>query len=128
VVRSRQPDPSRGGYAEGPARATHIDISERSAIARIQKHLPASEVPHLLKRRFQTINVWRPINNSALDCPLAFCDYRSVDKADTFPVTRDNPTYQGDLLAIRYNENQKWKYFYNVTPDEAVLIKRSESL
>ena len=107
-----------------PVSQAHVDQTAASAIARVHRHLPPSDVPKLLERRFQIINLWRPIDNPALDWPLALCDYRSVDlKKDTFPVARISPESTGETLAVKYNENHNWKYLHGMTPEEIVLIK-----
>jgi hypothetical protein len=107
-----------------PVPQAHVDQTTASSIARVHRHLPAKDAPALLKRRFQIINLWRPISNPAIDWPLALCDYRSVDvNKDTFPVALIYPDREGETMGVNYNPNQKWKYFYGVTPDEFVLIK-----
>ena len=85
--------------------------------------IPASEVPDLLTRRWQLINLWRPICRPALDWPLGLCDYRSVEKDDTFSVTLVYPDRTGETMGVKYNPNYKWIYYHAVTPDEGVLIK-----
>jgi hypothetical protein len=107
-----------------PVAQAHVDQTTASAIARVHRHLPSKDAPALLRRRFQIINLWRPISHPAIDWPLALCDYRSVDpKSDTFPVALIYPDREGETMAISYNPNQKWKYFHGMTPDEIVLIK-----
>ncbi|TFK23986.1 hypothetical protein FA15DRAFT_704949, partial [Coprinopsis marcescibilis] len=54
-----------------PASLVHVDQTPKASIARVSRHLPASEVPGLLQKRFQIINLWRPISHPALDWPLA---------------------------------------------------------
>lgn len=92
-------------------------------MARVHKHLTASDVPELLKRRFQIINIWRPIGNPAFDWPLGLCDYRSVDPSDVVPVALIYPDHEGETLGVKYNPNHKWNYFRGMTPEEVVLIK-----
>lgn len=112
-----------------PVSLTHVDQTTKSSIARVHRHLPADEAPDLLKRRFQIINLWRPISNPAIDWPLALCDYRSVDPAkDTYPVTLVYPDREGETLGVAYNPNHKWKYFHGVTPEECILIKCFDSV
>jgi len=90
----------------------------------VHRHLPPSEVPELLKKRFQIINLWRPISHPAWDWPLALCDYRSVNTVkDTVPISLIYPDTKGETLGIKYSEDYKWKYLYGMTPDEMVLIK-----
>ena len=103
----------------------HVDQTTKSSIARVHRHLPASDVPELLKHRFQIINLWRPISHPALDWPVALCDYRSVDPKDVMPVALiyPNSDFEGETMGISYNENHKWKYYREVTPEEVILIK-----
>ena len=102
----------------------HIDQTTSASIARVHRHLPPDEAPERLKRRFQIINLWRPINVPALEWPLALCDYRSVDpKNDVFPVALLYPDREGETFSVKYNPNYKWKYVRGMTPDEIVLIK-----
>lgn len=93
-------------------------------MARVHRHLPPSDAGALLKRRFQIINLWRPIGHAAFDHPLALCDYRSVDvKNDLVPTTLRYPDRDGETFSVRYNPEQRWKYLKGMEPDEIVLIK-----
>ncbi|CAA7262495.1 unnamed protein product [Cyclocybe aegerita] len=112
-----------------PVAQVHVDQTTAASIARVHRHLPASDVPRLLERRFQIINLWRPIGNPAYDWPLALCDFRSVDqKRDMFPVALIYPDREGETQGVKFNENHKWKYLRGMTPDEVVLIKCFDSI
>ncbi|KAG6844892.1 hypothetical protein H0H87_002728 [Tephrocybe sp. NHM501043] len=112
-----------------PVAQAHVDQTTKASIARVHHHLPADEAPELLKRRFQIINLWRPISQPALDWPLGLCDYRSIDPTeDTAPITLVYPDREGETLGVKYNPNQKWMYFRAVTPEEAILIKCFDSV
>mgnify|MGYP006955278394 FL=1 len=77
-----------------------------------------------MKKRFQIINLWRPIHVPALEWPLALCDYRSVNpEKDAIPVALIYPDREGETYGISYNPEHKWKYLKGMTPDEVVLIK-----
>ncbi|PPR01313.1 hypothetical protein CVT24_006346 [Panaeolus cyanescens] len=130
TIRRRRPDvldtdPSK----RQPVAQTHVDQTTASAIARVHRHLPAEDVPELLKKRFQIVNLWRPISHAAVDWPLALCDYRSVDvEKDTFPIALVYPDREGETLGVNYNPNHRWKYMYGMTPEEIVLIKCFDSV
>ncbi|KAF9447103.1 hypothetical protein P691DRAFT_732024 [Macrolepiota fuliginosa MF-IS2] len=112
-----------------PVAQAHVDQTTASSIARVHRHLPPTDAPALLRRRFQIINLWRPIANPAIDWPLALCDYRSVNpKNDTFPVALVYPDREGETMGVRHNSKHEWKYLYGMTPDEIVLIKCFDSL
>ncbi|KAF9259762.1 hypothetical protein L218DRAFT_947387 [Marasmius fiardii PR-910] len=76
-----------------PAGQVHVDVSLSAAFSHIHRYAPTSEASKLLSsRRFQVINLWRPINNPAFDWPVAFCVWDSVDvERDTFSVPRLRP-------------------------------------
>ncbi|KAG8696988.1 hypothetical protein FRC09_008158 [Ceratobasidium sp. 395] len=131
TVRGRVPEGTvEGPGNRGPARAAHVDQSAAAAERRVYRHLPESEVPSLLSKRYQIINLWRPINNPAWKFPLALCDFCSVasDKeGDVVPVTLKYPDRDGETLGVKYNSQHKWKYLAGMTPDEFVLFKCSDS-
>jgi len=111
-----------------PVPLVHVDQTAESSAARVNRHLPASDAPELLKHRFQIINLWRPINRPAWDWPLALCDYRSIDREnDLVPSTLRYPDRDGETLSVKYNPNHKWKYLKGMEPDEFVLIKCFDS-
>ena len=107
-----------------PVTFVHVDQTAASSVARVHRHLPAEDVPELLKHRFQIINLWRPIDHTAWDWPLAFCDFRSIDMKDDL-VSTDlvYPDRKGETLSVKYNPNHRWKYLKGMEPDEFALIK-----
>ncbi|KAF8901862.1 hypothetical protein CPB84DRAFT_1846578 [Gymnopilus junonius] len=129
TVRRRRPgDKGDSPGRRQPVDGAHVDQSASAAVARVHRHMPAAEVPNLLKKRFQIMNLWRPIHNAAIDWPLTVCDYRTVDPDDLFPVARIYEDSKGETLGVKYNPNHKWKYLYGMTPDELVLIKCADSI
>ncbi|KDR70145.1 hypothetical protein GALMADRAFT_230141 [Galerina marginata CBS 339.88] len=129
TIRRRRPGSDDQPGLRQPALQVHVDQTFKAAIARVHRHLPASDAPKLLERRFQLINIWRPISHPAIDWPLALCDFRSVNPdTDTFPMTLVFPDHEGEVMGVQYNENHKWKYLHGMTPDEIVLIKCSDSI
>lgn len=64
-----------------PVHLMHVDQTPAAAVARVRRHLPADEADALLVprgRRFQIVNVWRPVGHAAADQPLAVVDWRST--------------------------------------------------
>ncbi|KAG2363240.1 hypothetical protein BDR07DRAFT_1460432 [Suillus spraguei] len=60
------------------------------------RHFPPTEAFALMRRRFQIINLWRPISHPAEDWPLALCDFRSVDfEKELVPVALVFPIGRG---------------------------------
>ncbi|KIK90669.1 hypothetical protein PAXRUDRAFT_35226 [Paxillus rubicundulus Ve08.2h10] len=103
----------------------------------IRRHRPgeADDSPQnrqpvaLVHRRFQIPDLWRPISHTALDWPLALCDFRSVDvKRDLTAVTLIYPDREGGAYSVKYNDSHKWKYMRGMEPDEYVFIKCFDSV
>ncbi len=125
AVRRRRPeDKEDTPQKRQPVAQVHVDQTNKSSVARVHRHLPPSEAPNLLQKRFQIINLWRPISHVASDWPLALCDYRSVDpKADMVPTALVYPDREGETFGVKYNPSHQWKYVRDMVPDECVLIK-----
>ncbi|KIK39434.1 hypothetical protein CY34DRAFT_808271 [Suillus luteus UH-Slu-Lm8-n1] len=130
TIRRRRPgEPDDSPQKRQPVPLVHVDQTTSSSIARVHRHLPPTEAPSLLRRRFQIINIWRPISHAAVDWPLALCDFRSVDvKKDLLPVALIYPDREGETFGIKYNPNHQWKYMKAMTPEEFVLIKCFDSI
>ncbi|KAK4129712.1 hypothetical protein N657DRAFT_587935 [Parathielavia appendiculata] len=71
-----------------PVQQVHVDQTPAAAENRVRRHvkLPPAELDALLKRRYQIINVWRPIGHPATDFPLAVIDWRTTKPSDLVPV------------------------------------------
>lgn len=143
--RNRPGQIDSGATTRQPVQGVHGDQTAKSARVRVKRHLPEAEADEILASgtRFQVcalapapaamlirmdgvqiINLWRPIGNPALDFPLAFCDFRSIDAArDLVPHRIIFATYEGETLNVRHNAAHKWKYLRAQTPDEFALIK-----
>jgi len=82
TIRRHEPDAPRQ-----PVMQVHVDQTPAAAAARVRRHVqPAAEAEDLLRRRFQIINVWRPIGHPATDFPLAVVDWRTMEPDDLVAV------------------------------------------
>ncbi|KAI0195582.1 hypothetical protein EV127DRAFT_153885 [Xylaria flabelliformis] len=152
TIRRRQP-----GAARGPVQQVHVDQTPAAAAARVRRHLPPAEAEELLKHRFQLINVWRPISHPATDHPLAVIDWRSTVPEDFTPVDllypkradsvmddddrgkeklpdKTNDRYstegyepRGETMGVLANENHRFYYVKDMTPEEVLLLKCYDS-
>ncbi|CAN8096327.1 unnamed protein product [Discula destructiva] len=143
--------------ARQPVQQVHVDQTPRAAEARVRRHLPAHEAYGLLQRRYQLINVWRPIGHPASDFPLAVIDWRTTSPQDLVKVDLLYPTrnrslgdenddrgkeilpdpekaydttgyeVRGETYSIAPNESHKLWYMKDMTPDEAMFIKCFDS-
>jgi hypothetical protein len=77
------------------------------------------EAEGLLRRRFDIVNVWRPIRGPLRDAPLAICDARSVAFEDFVAsdlVYRDRT---GETYRVRYSSAHCWFYVPAMRTDES---------
>lgn len=109
------------GPLRGPVRRVHIDQSYAAGLSRVPYHLP-DEAEKLLKGRVQLINVWRPIKTVKRD-PLTVAQAQSVAEEDLVPIGLIYEKRQGETLAVKHRDTQKWFYKYHQTPEEVLLIK-----
>ncbi len=113
----------------GPATIVHNDFTVSSAIQRVRDLLPPDEAEARLKKRFGSINVWRPIRGPVQTAPLTICSYGSVAEKDLIPTERHYPDGRiGGTYHVAYNPAQRWYYFPDMERDEVILLKCFDSL
>ncbi|CAF3710780.1 unnamed protein product [Rotaria sp. Silwood1] len=108
-----------------PVLRVHADQTPISAHKRVTRH--ASNV---LWKRFQVINVWRPLKNPVYDYPLAVADFRSIHVLnDLIPTTLvyPPPLPNGETYSLVHNPQHRWYYWSKMTPDEVMLLKCYDS-
>ncbi|KAI0408995.1 hypothetical protein F4802DRAFT_547336 [Xylaria palmicola] len=110
----------------GPLFRAHVDQSYAGAEIVLRRHFP-EEADELLKRRYQIINIWRPIKTVEKD-PLAVADARSVPDSDLLAASILYPRGSRDeTWTMLPNDAHRW-YFKNAQEtDEVLLIKCFDS-
>ena len=127
TVRRRVPGSAdRGGGPRQPVQRVHIDHTARSGPQRVRDLLP-DDAPELLKGRVQVINLWRPIVGPLLDSPLAVCDATTVDPKDLVPSDLVYQHRVGETYSVAFSPDHRWYYVPRMQPDEALLIKCSDT-
>jgi hypothetical protein len=150
TIRRRDKNASRQ-----PVQQVHVDQTPGAAEARVRRHLSPQEADQLVKGRYQIINVWRPIENPASDHPLAVIDWRTTSPSDFIPTdllypkradsldlddrgkerVPDPQNYtstegyevKGETMAVAPNDNHKFYYQKDMTPDEVLMLKCFDS-
>jgi len=109
-----------------PVQRVHVDQTPASAFKRVERHV---QPPHPFKR-FQIINVWRPIRYTVHDWPLAVCEFGTLDVVnDLAPVILryPPPTPAGETYSVLYSPNHRWWFWSEMTPDDVILLKCYDS-
>ncbi|KAK3321884.1 hypothetical protein B0H66DRAFT_552856 [Apodospora peruviana] len=109
----------------GPVTRTHVDQSYVGAERRLRWEFP-SEGDELVKRRYQIINIWRPIETILKD-PIAVADANSVPDADLVGAELNEDDFRGESWVVRYNPNHRWFYKHKMAPEDVLLIKCFDS-
>lgn len=111
-----------------PLHTAHADQTARAAEGRVRLYVPdKEEAEKLLKGRYRIINVWKPLNGTVQSCPLAFASGSSVHPDDLVPIEFRLPTRKGEIVGVRFNQNQKWMYWSGMQNDECLLLKCNDS-
>lgn len=127
TIRIGDPEKRDALGVRDPVRSAHNDFTERSAPARVRDLLPADEAEELLKNRFTSVNVWRPLTGPVKTDPIAICAWDSIGENDMIPAERNYGNRIGGILNLSYNPAQKWTYFPDMERDEVILLKCYDS-
>ena len=112
-----------------PARFVHVDMAKGDAAAARARTAPQGKA---IARSAQ-YNVWRSLAGGTQDVPLGLCDYASVAREDLLdcqaifdPLDR-SPQWCFANYLLAENPAHKWFYYSDMTRDEAIVFKTSES-
>ena len=115
-----------------PARFVHVDMAKEAAAAMRDKTAPAAPTGKAIVRSAQ-YNVWRSLAGGTQDVPLGLCAYPSVAREDLldcdaiFDPLDGSPEWGFPNYLLAYNPAHRWYYYSDMTPDEAIVFKTSES-
>jgi len=125
TLRSSDPDRRAEKRVREPTSVIHNDYTPRSGPQRV-RDLTGDEAEALLARPFAIVNVWRPLQ-PVRTYPLALCDARTVADEDLVAAERRAKDRIGELFMVRYESEQRWYYFPDMTESEVLLIKTFDS-
>lgn len=109
-----------------PTSIAHIDATLASTEEEMERQF-GDEANSLMRRRFQWVNVWKPLRGPVNDWPLCFCDPLSVDSTDIEVTDMVYAEYFTENQSLRHNQNQKWYYLSDHRPEEIIIFKQSDS-
>lgn len=109
-----------------PTTIAHVDATLVSTQEEIVKQY-GDRAKDLAQKRYQWVNVWKPLRGPVNDWPLCFCDASSVDTTDTEATDMVYSEYFTENLSLRFNAKQKWYYLSDHRPDEIIVFKQSDS-
>jgi hypothetical protein len=112
-----------------PARFVHIDSSAAASRGMAEASLPAGRT----MRRYAHFNVWRSFSGAPQDVPLAVCAADSVAAADLisadaiFDPPGGGAEWSFESWLVAHNPAHRWHWFPDMTRDEALIFKTSDS-
>ena len=112
-----------------PARFVHVDMAKEAATAARDKTAPQGRE---IGRSAQ-YNVWRVLSQPPQDVPLGLCAFPSIAPEDLidcdaiFDPLDGSPEWGFPNYLLAHNPQHRWYYYSNMTPDEAIVFKTSES-
>lgn len=126
TLRREDTEAPSGAAGQSAHLRVHVDQNPRSARTRAINH----GGPERRFRRFQIVNVWRPLLDPVRNYHLALCDYRSLDvSGDLVATTLRFPAWLKDAenYSVKYNSRHRWYYWDSLAPDEAIVFKCYDS-
>lgn len=109
-----------------PTSIAHVDATLDSTREELVRQY-GDRAQELMTRRYQWLNVWKPLRGPVNDWPLCFCDASTVDSADAETTDMVYAEYYTENLSLRCNPKQKWYFLSNHQPDEIIIFKQSDS-
>ena len=112
-----------------PARFVHVDMAKEDAAVAREKGAPEGR---RIARSAQ-YNLWRSLAGGTQDVPLGLCSYPSIAEEDLLPCRAifdpldGSPEWGFDNYLLAANPAHQWFYYSDLTPDEAIVFKTSES-
>ena len=152
LARFSERDPNAFSSAvSAPARAVHSDLHRTFGYEQFpqQPHAEAAHAEVLerygepLSKRWRIFNVWQMISPPPQDTALALCALDSVAAEDFVEgkgffaepgvdaealLARPNAEAQFDISFVRENPEQRWGYFSNMLPGEALIFSTFDPL
>ncbi|KAK2783761.1 hypothetical protein FQN52_009505 [Onygenales sp. PD_12] len=107
-----------------PATAVHIDATPKSGPEIVMRHLDDAIIQQYTKPgfAFSVINTWRTLVPALEDCPLALCDYQTIDFDDLIPADRVYPHLVGEIFYAKFNPGQRWYWTPRQETDEIYVF------
>ncbi|KAI0171075.1 putative CmcJ-like methyltransferase [Pestalotiopsis sp. NC0098] len=112
---------------EQPSAVVHCDWSTSGAKAVLNHCFPGNE-SFWEGKRFDLLNVWRPLKAPSEDWPLAVCDYTTIDKENDVllldAIRRDRVD---EICALHHNASHEWHYLRNQSTNDLLVFRNADS-
>jgi hypothetical protein len=112
-----------------PAWFVHVDMASEAAAAARAKTAPEGSTVV----RSAQYNVWRALSGAPQDVPLGLCAFPSIQPGDLidcdaiFDPLDGSPEWGFPNYLLARNPAHEWYYYSDLTPEDAIVFKTSES-
>ncbi|GIK02043.1 hypothetical protein Aspvir_006086 [Aspergillus viridinutans] len=125
VFRRRGTVNAGNGFGQ-PVQEAHSDYTLNYAHKLITE-LAKSDADLIRSRKFQMINVWKPLRAPLRDWPLALCDYSTLDRSDLVQIDEVHVEGVLESHSVQYNPSQRWYYLSEQTVEEVLIFCSADS-
>ncbi|KAI2781586.1 putative CmcJ-like methyltransferase [Daldinia loculata] len=112
---------------EQPSAIAHYDWSQQGATTVLEWCFPGNE-GFCKYKKFDILNVWRPLREPTNNWPLAFCYYATIDPENDIllndAIRRDRVE---EICVLHSNEAHKWYYLKNQGVDDLFVFRNADS-
>jgi hypothetical protein len=112
-----------------PAGWAHLDYDGDEAAVQLRDTLERSGRDVAPFSRYVLYQTWRALTDPPQDCPLAICDWRTVDATDIVPLVYHVAAEQADgedvtyrSQGCRHSDRHEWWYFPDLTIDGVLVF------
>ncbi|KAK5653502.1 hypothetical protein OQA88_8761 [Cercophora sp. LCS_1] len=115
---------------EPPSNSPKLVNITIDAVPDLLQHLRSENEQRLYMNqqyRVRLINSWRPLLPEYEDCPLALCDYASVDADDLVAADSVYPKRTQEVYYLKHNPRRRWFWLPKQRPDEPFLFMTYDS-
>ncbi|ETN40800.1 uncharacterized protein HMPREF1541_05080 [Cyphellophora europaea CBS 101466] len=120
--------PRGTGEAPQPVQGVHVDFTPRWAVERTRMAFGEAVVDYLMTRRWQVLNIWRPLFGPLYDWPLAVCDWRSIDPSQDLVASDNVYTHTAaETYNLYHSPSHKWYFLQGMRPEETLVFKSHDS-
>ncbi|KAF2838489.1 hypothetical protein M501DRAFT_934638 [Patellaria atrata CBS 101060] len=116
--------------AAQPSLSAHIEVIDYTTAeldGRLDQYFGA-EKEKVMGRRYQVINIWKPLTGPCRDYPMAYCDPTSVNREkDLFLVDEVFPTVANEVFQVYHNPNHIWYYVPDQLDSEVSIFNAYDS-
>jgi hypothetical protein len=127
TLRASDPELRERKQVREPATLVHNDYTSNSGFVCLRESL-GDEAEVMVQRRFQILNVWRPLSDPVEDYPLALVDSRTLAREQLVDTERRSPTHVGEIQLALHDPAQRWCYFSAMRPPEVLLFRTFDSI